>query len=222
MRRKNATLLAIGAGLSLMLGSGLLSVISDSVTSQGNTAESGTFSPPTHDVKAALIPIGGGCIDAEYSDGPLTASVTSAVDLDAGVAEGGRFELCVTNAGTETGRLIVSLTNLGQYEIGDCGPSELAAEGSVTCNAEDPGELASVSFGRFIPGSSPSACSIGSGFALSFDSGTGSLAANFAPGDVCALRLDVEVNTTASENDKLIAQTDGIGWDTVFTLQDAA
>jgi len=53
--KRSLAVVGLGAGVSLALGS-LVALTSDSVTSQNNKAESGTFAAPAHDLVAAKSP----------------------------------------------------------------------------------------------------------------------------------------------------------------------
>lgn len=73
-------LAGLGAAVSLLLGSSLVALLSDSVSFQGNEAESGLLG--RHDVQAAVVSSSDDCADAPFSAGPVSAAIDVDVDLD--------------------------------------------------------------------------------------------------------------------------------------------
>jgi hypothetical protein len=223
MRRKvTLTIAAIGGALSLLLGSGLISLVSDSVTSEANSLESGTFSPASYDLKLARV-LTESCAAVpydSYQDGPLTALFTNGtLDLSQGRSNVNRIEVCLRNLGNGVGKLVASNGNYIETEIGGCEPSESEA-GDTTCGDGDHGELFGVLSSNFfvspLHDSSPSctgaAGHISSQLVLDQD---------LAPGESCRIVVDYRVDPTVSDNDRLLAQTDRLQWDITFTLEDA-
>jgi hypothetical protein len=225
-RTRTRTLLiaATGAALSLLLGSGLLALVSDSVTSQGNEFSSGAFgAAPSHDVKAALISSGLGslCITSTpLQDGPIAAAISGqTLDLSLGTL-GQTNDFCVRNDGTSTGRLRVSLASIVGTELGACESSENTA-GDTTCGAGAAGELAPALVWSFVRTDPDVSASCISSSSAPFDGISSRIVdTDLAPGDTCRVSMRVLVPASTTETQKLLAQTDRLQFDVVFTLED--
>ncbi len=236
-RKSTVSVMAIGAVVSLLLGSGLLSIVSDSVTSEGNSLESGEFTPPAHDLQAQLT-LGACSSQSDYSDGPLTAMVstpegTPNVTLD-GAHFGGDRRLCLKNAGSRAGQVLLRFDSIVDSEVGQCSSSESDPDqgADTSCLDGDQGELSSILYVSFLvrPGdtTSDSCASTASFFFGDYGNpdvfGVGyPVDSSLAPGEVCALDLDYSVGRddfVTPEQQKFAAQTDRVQWDIVATLQD--
>jgi len=207
----------LGAAVVLLLGSGLVAVLSDSVTSDGNKVESGTL--PTHDVQIAIVGAVNECRSASFSDGPAGAAIDlTNVDLTSN-ANLPRQIVCVKNNGSATGRLMRSFVNVTDVEVGACTVHEATQDS--TCADGDDGELEEV-LSFLVNAANINNCS-----ALSDPNPSpfGSLidaelaATDFAPGSICAFLLVPTI--VATDDQRLVAQTDRLTWDILFTLEDA-
>ena len=221
MRRKaTLTMMAAGGILSLLLGSGLISMVSDSVASTGNVIESDRFSASSHDLKIFPGPCANATSSAQFSDGPLTAAfdnTSGPYDLTTSPLVAGP-NACLKNFGSGTGRVTVVFANVVQTEVGVCLASESQA-GDTSCANGALGEIGDIVRVRLANanGSSSASCVGQSG--LISTAGAMTLDADLAPGETCDYRLDylaIEDDTGRSK-----AQTDRVQWDIVFTLQDA-
>lgn len=241
MRRTwTATAGGLGALLAFLLGSGLIATVSDSIVSPGNIAQSGTFEPPTHDVKVATsAPCGG---EEVYEDGPIAAVFQSGsggfVDGGGGAANlnlnedspGLRSDrFCFKNTGTETGELTVSFANVADTEVGTCEASESdpSGGGDTTCSDSDQGELKqllrlSVSQSGGTSTSCPNGGFIDASFAGAEEGRAIRIAQELAPGEDCQVEFSLYVPSGVGDTERLAAQTDRVQWDMVFTLQDVA
>jgi hypothetical protein len=226
-RRKALVSIAIGVSLSLVLGS-LLALNSDSVTSEDNKAQSGTFALPAHDLQAARISQSAfSCTGPTFEDGPFTAAVTGTgpnIDLDGGFLVQTADRFCLKNNGTETGRLIVTFADGIDVEVGTCETSEAGTGGDPSCADGAQGELEPLLkaiFSRQATPSTSSSCTttnLGSQSFTSMDTVPVEIDADLAAGETCAVSLIVQV--VGSDAQKFQAQTDRFQWDIVFTLED--
>ena len=140
------TWMSLGAVVALV-GAGLLAATSDAITSQGNTAQSGTYSPPVEgvDIQGAIVGSPNDCNEttpeSSFSDGPLPAVVTGTFDLDADAPSITSQTVCLRNVGTEPGDAIAAdFVNASSVEVGPCEQSEVDA-GDTTCADGEQGEL---------------------------------------------------------------------------------
>jgi hypothetical protein len=204
-------LAALGTAVLLLTGSGLVSVLSDSVTSRGNQAESGTLA--SHDLQVAVGP---GCESGPYSDGPTAAVVDADIDLS-NVGLLPAFTVCVKNNGIQHGDVVIDFENASDVEVGACTPSEAAED--ATCEAAQSGELASVLEVRWIQ--SPACIGTFPGPQKLFQEyvDESNLLGPLLAGDTCELYFYFNVSADASEAALIAAQTDRLTWDIVFTLQ---
>jgi hypothetical protein len=233
-RRRKLAVIGLGAALSLLLGTGLFALASDSVTSTGNKARSGTFTSTTaQDLKVARVPFDptdastSDCANATYSDGPLTALINPAgninVSLDTINSDSQNDVLCVKNAGSAAGRIRVVFDNVVETEVGACEASEAAA-GDASCQDGQAGELASVLTPGFAEG--PNETGLCDPLQTYFSSwqGTGQvLAPHVVPGAFCVWILETHTDldpVTSPEEQRLRAQTDMVQWDISFTLEE--
>lgn len=218
----------LGALLAFVMGSGLVAISSDSVTSVGNTVESGTFTPPSHDVQVAQIGRDGGCTDASYEDGPVTAAISSDgpnIDLNTGISGPFDSDLCIKNTGNQTGQLILSVTYISDTEVGRCEQSESDPAGGAdtTCGNRSQGELRQLLFFGVQPqeeGTSPSCTDPPNVYFGDDPLPSRVLDADLAPGEICRVRPSVVVGQHFTDQQRLAAQTDRFQWDIVLTLQD--
>lgn len=222
-KKHRLTMIALAAAVSMLLGSGLFALATDSVTSQDNSVRSATFTVPSHDLKAARVSAVPECAPATYLDGPFTAFIQDA-EIPLGTPGGAAQEdyFCLRNDGTATGRLDVTFSQIIEQEVGACEASESAA-GDTTCEDGAPGELKPLLGVQFIPAGGTSGCGGVGVLGFDFYDGEGQLVdADVAPGATCILSMGVGANLTSSENTYQIAQTDRVQWDVVFTLRDVA
>jgi hypothetical protein len=218
---------AAGGATSLLLGSGLLALTSDSVTSPGNEFASGTFtptSPAAHEVRAGLLAPGTDPCDTTTTavhDGPISAVLAGHVLNLSGGSLTQDSDFCIRNDGTATGRLRVAVVNVVGTELGACETTETSA-GDTTCGIGATGELANVVTWTFLRSSGPQTSTSCVSSAPSAFTGTTSavIDASLAPGETCRMRLAVQVPASATEDQKLRAQTDRVRFDIVFTLED--
>jgi hypothetical protein len=222
-RKRKIALILLGAAVSMLLGSGLLALASDSVRSEGNSVQSGTFTPPSHDLKAARVTSSSECDTATYSDGPFTGLIENG-QITLGTALGSSASqedfFCLRNDGTTTGFLEVSFQSVVDREAGACEASESTA-GDTSCADGEAGELKPLLFAQFNAVGGTSGCGgVGVvGFA-SYESNPKLVDADVAPGATCILWMTVSSNLTSSNTEYLVAQTDRVEWDIVFTLAD--
>lgn len=221
-RKRRITLIALGAAVSLLLGSGLLALASDSVVSEDNSVSSGTFA---HDLKAARSTTADGCAGATYSDGPFTALISDGqIDLVSGEGVATQPDyFCLRNAGTTTARLEVTFQSAVDSEVGPCLETEAAA-GDTSCVDGEAGELRPVlnaSFNSEVASTSPSCTGLSTSFG-GFEGAPKLMDPDIGPDEICILKLFVFQDVFASETENLQAQTDRVQWDIVFTLVNVA
>jgi hypothetical protein len=220
-RRKALVAVAVGASVSLVLGS-LLALNSDSVTSEDNKAQSGTFAPTAHDLQAARVAQFGSCTGAAFGDGPFAAAITGTgdnINLNGGFA-GQVGDFCLKNSGTQTGRLKVAFANAADVEVGACEASESGAGADTSCTDGAQGELKpllDVGIQKRTDTSTSSSCTGAGADFLSLETSI-SLDADLAPGEICTVHFTIQA--LGSDSQKLRAQTDKLEWDIVFTLED--
>jgi hypothetical protein len=228
MRRTRTLLVAAtGSALSLLLGSGLLALISDSVTSQGNALTSGTYTG-AYDVKAALLadttPAQLCNSSTVLSDGPLAAHISQPIGL-IGAGATATNDICIRNDGPHMGRVRVSITNVVDTETGDaatpgCVPTESGA-GDTTCEGGAAGELSPIL--RAVFPASPdgfSSTSCATRVDLTPFPGSAIVDTDLAPGETCRVFLGAAVPNTVTDTERLVAQTDRVQFDIVATLED--
>jgi hypothetical protein len=233
-RKTKIALMAIGACISLVLGTGLISLTSDSVSSTGNSLESGTFqgggTPEAHDVQAAT----GGC-GGQFSDGPMAAAIATAsgtpnVNLDTGSGSPSDTNLCIKNNGSTTGRLRMTVINAVSLESGACQASESSAQGGndQSCTSGAAGELQDIIALEWVHataggGSSESdSCVNASNSVWSFISSGQhvTLDQSLEPGQTCNFRFSSLIESTATAAERQAAQTDRLQFDIRFVLED--
>ena len=214
-------LAGLGAAVLLLLGSGLVAVVSDSIESVGNELESNEFiAEPLHDVQAANVATASDCSSATYND----TVVSAAIDVDVDLSSSDDLErrvICVRNNGDETGRLVMTFVGVTESEAGACSTNEAAFDD--TCDASDPGELSSVirlnlvaSGGTNCPAfvmeePEPFSTYVDSPRILSFP---------FQPGAICPIALVPSVDPNATDAQKAAASTDRINWNIVFSIEE--
>lgn len=227
-RTARLLLTAAGGVTSVLLGSGLLALTSDSVTSPANVFESGSLTPPptptAHEVRGGLLTSAAASCDATTPglfDGPISAALQGPVlDLDGGSIL--QFtDYCIRNDGTSDGRLRVAVVNVVGTELGPCEAAETAA-GDTTCGAGAAGELATAVTWSFLRSFHPHTSTSCTSSTPSIFSGTTSVVidSGLAPGETCRVRLGVQVPASTTDDQRLRAQTDQVGFDIVFTLED--
>ena len=225
-RSFKVTLLVLGTTVSLLLGAGLFALTSDSVTSAGNSAESGTWKPPAHDLQVATSDdFGFACANANYTTSlPVTFSAAP-LDLARSPGAGPYVSkiVCVKNAGTAPARLTASVTNFVQTETA-CSTGEAEA-GDATCG-EGAGEVGTVldeTMSQYAEVGSDPDCTA-SGYPVSrFESGyvDNTLHPSLPPGASCRYVYMLSPTfLSVTESQRLQAQTDAVQWDLVLTLQD--
>lgn len=226
MKPRRTTILAIASGLTLLLGSGLLSLVSDSVVSNDNLVGSEKYAPL--DLRVAKVGIDSNCAGGAYSDGPIKASfgtgASGRVDLDGTSPTLGDNHLCFKNFGTKSGRLSVTFADVIEVEIGKCEPSESDPDGGsdTSCLDAEMGELQlilDVAMAKSAdPGGTSASCtSLHAPFTdLQFGL---LLAEDLGAGEVCRFQPQISIHGSATDTQRLAAQTDAVHWDFVFNLQ---
>ena len=227
MKRTTQAMVAMGAAISLLLGSGLIAFVSDSVRSNGNSLRSGTYAvaPSAHDLQIARVDVNESCDDALYSDGPMTAAIS---DGEVGLEIEGlhTFQVdnfCLKNAGTSMGSVVMTfpVANVQDTEIGACEATESAA-GDLTCSDGDEGELVPVLEAQATPdGDFSSASCIGATASVRSLTETFHVVdTDLAPGETCEIFIGARTLYEATDEQRLAAQTDRVQFDIVFTLED--
>jgi len=222
-RKSSLTLLGFSGLLVLLLGSGVIGLLQDSLASPGNDVSSPAFS--SHDVEAARSTTIDGCATATYAEGPLTALI------DGGAASVETFALtdmpdwlCVKNTGSGTGVLKVTFGNVINTEVGGCNAAETAAE-TGSCADGNLGELSAILQVSFLSQTGLGSCqSWGPTGQVPFSDFTSAktLDPTFSPGDHCVFDLSVGSPANgATDTQKAAAQTDKTEWDITFTLTDS-
>lgn len=223
-RPRTFVVAAAGGLLSVLLGSGLLALTSDSITSPGNDFSSGTYAAAAHDVQAAAIdPTTDDChAMTSLGDGPLPVVITGeTIDLDGGSIVQ-LTDFCIRNDGTELGQLRASLVVLAEQEDGPCSPGEAEA-GDTGCEGAAEGDLTQVVQWAFATNGTFTSSSCTGRSPADFDAAnTGLIDTGLAPGETCQVYLAIQISSTASDDAKLRAQTDRVHLDITFTLEDVA
>ena len=225
-RSLKVVLLVLGTVVSLLLGAGLFALTSDSVTSSGNSAESGTWKPPAHDLQVAMSDdFGLACSNANYSKSLPTTFAAAPVDLARSPASGAHISkvVCIKNAGTAAGRLTASVTNFVQTET-ECSTGEADA-GDATCGsgAGEVGTVLDEGFSQFSDVGSDPNCTASGYFVSRFESGylDNVLHPSLPPGAYCRFVYSLSPTfLTVTEAQRLQAQSDSVQWDLVLKLQD--
>lgn len=237
----------LGLGISILVGSGLVAVLSDSLLSEVNQAQSGTVAG--HDLQAAFIPIDtqvGLPDDCDnnlaVSDGPLAAAVSDggsgpfSIDLNQTGEQvfdpTGTSAICVVNKGTKPGQVVMNFATVVDAEVGPCEGTEAdpSLGNDSSCNDGDSGELAAVIMSSVIPSAagivfSPSdpSCTPTGPVTVSFSEMVGTpqvIDTDLQPGEGCAFFIGLEIRGDVTEQELFKAQTDLLTWDIVFTLED--
>ena len=222
-RRVLLTTVVLGALVSWLAGSGLVSLTADTVRFGRSTVLSGTFTPANHDVEAATVaPTDPSCGGGAFSDAPTTILVSAgAANLGTGAVDDPASDICVKNAGTGTGRLFFSLDSIVNTENG-CPASEATVDpDGATCGSL--GELTPLLRGAlavFAGGTSGSCAVAPQASFASLVTTPVQVDASIAAGETCRFRLSLDLDTAASDTAKLAAQNDTTQFDVVFTLQD--
>jgi hypothetical protein len=202
------------------------------MTSDMNYVQSGTYTPPAHDLVVAKVSTDTTCADGVFDTGTRIDARITDFDfaLNPGAISIGSHDLCLQNAGNLTGRVVVSFTNVFEYELGEgyatpsCEASEEdpARGGDTTCGSggADLGELRPiVRFGLVSSlSTSPSCTSFELPFTEVQQSGA-VLDADLEPGEICRVQMQA-ISAPETEQQQYAAQTDALGWDVVFTLED--
>ena len=227
MRWKSSGALALGILITVLIGSGLFALASDTIISEGNKVESSTFNT-SHDLKVARVAIGASCASASYGDGPIGAAIDSTsqgtINLNIGSTIAQQDDFCLKNVGWKTGVLTVTFTSPSDTEVGTCATTE-SSNGDATCPAGSAGELSPILDSRINFLSDPStaiSCGPGGvdGTFASFTGAARSLDTTMAGGDICRLYVSTSVRPASTPNDRAKAQTDRVQWDIAFTLAD--
>lgn len=144
MRIRNKLPTIIGVGAALLLGTGLVAVVTDSVTSTGNRVRSPEHTPEVDLMVGHVTTRQGLAVCQSFSDDttvPMTWSagtipVDGVLDPDAPLEQFNGF--CVKNVGSETLRVSMRFANVLSTDLG-CGPKE--SEVDATCANGAEGEL---------------------------------------------------------------------------------
>lgn len=225
-RKRRLGLTGIAGILAMLLGSGLIAVVSDSVTSEGNTAESGAYIPPFHDLKAARVSVFDSCDGATYGDGPFTAAIQTQLDISNSNSHYQEDTFCLKNrdvADAAPGKLTASFTAVTDTEVGPCAASEADQGGDTTCEDGAAGELKPLVYVQWLSCSGGGSCAWGpSNWFSAYESAPVVLDASFVPGETYQARLSVYTPLNFNgPPERLRAQTDRLQWNIVFTLEDA-
>lgn len=224
-KRSNRVLLGLGVSLALLMGSGVFALVSDSITSSGNSAQSGTFSPPpppSQDVQVASTDdFGASCSDLTYGNSLPTTFTLADLDLATTQNVYSTRIFCIKNAGSTAGKLSGAAVNYSATEVG-CSTGEFDA-GDTNCGG-GPGELGAVideffsNFGE--TGSDPDCLSLESQ-GIGFTGANGHvLNGSLPPGGYCKFVYMLTPKFGSTDTQRVLAQTDRIQWDLVFTLED--
>ena len=235
-RRSTLAGIAMGVLVALLLGSNLVAAVEDSVSSEDNSAQSGTYTAGgAHDLRAttyATTFCAGN--PSTWGEGPLPAIVQSNnasspnVNLADPTTPGGQGSLetmCFYNNGFQDGDLVVSFDQISDREVGACADDEGASDDSCTDGAK--GELAQVLQATFSgsPEFGQNFCntvSVTKNFS-EFDGSPQLLIEDLPPKERCNIKVSFGLQVTGGTNleeAKSRAQTDRLEWDIVFTLRD--
>jgi hypothetical protein len=232
-RKRRLSYTAIGAALSLLLGSGLIAIVSDIVSVPGNQAQSGTFA--AFDLKGRSLsdgqtPGSGQCpASGTYAQGPFPAIVRSNVNVEAAMATDDGFTMiCLKNdsPGGESGDVWADSVDLSDLESGDCGIAESGLGEDTTCADGSQGELLSILQFRWAYCNGDGS---GCGFTDWFSAGNSDgglympsqlLKTDFAVGQTLGVDLEVQVTWDPPLTNQQLAraQTDDARWAINFTL----
>ncbi len=223
--RGNGTgLTATGASivLAIVVGLGLFAVVSNTVLSQGNSTESGTYAyeppPGPVELEVALVDPAApadACDTATYDASVVPAILTATADLDAGTIGPVTTDVCVRTAGTFDAYLRVTNTNLLDIELGACEPTESSAGLDTTCLDGEQGELAAV-VEYALEDDSLTCPAVQSNPSSTVSYGPGMIAA----GTTCRYAVRPQVWPQAWDETLAAAQTDRATWDIGFELID--
>ena len=220
----------LGTAAAALLGSGLISALADSASSTGNYVETSSFTEDGdgHDLKIAILPYDGetACDDPSlvYDDNVGPAAFVTPINLDDTNASTGQLEddYCLYNAGSTAGEIWVSFANVLESEV-DCTNDEYSVD-PASCG-EGEGELSgaltqAAAFkwgGECYEGGDQLATTIGSFQDFLAPQPT---SITLAPGARCRVYWGMAVDADPAV--RRAAQSDGMQWDNVFTLQDPA
>jgi hypothetical protein len=229
-RRRGALVGLCGLGL-LALQTDLVAVASDSARYGSFDLGSGEFTPTPPDVHLAQVAHLDGGTCKGYVDDLDFGPYGDTFDLDAGTSPtfSNHFDVCVRNGGNVDGTISVSFApaTYASTESTGCAPGEATAGDTACAAASDPGELDDVLFLRLTSVATPTtSCTAlpGTVVDIPFDTAAATpvvLATGMLPGYECAFDFRPVFRPGLTEAQKLVAQTDHIQWQLVFTLQDA-
>lgn len=252
MRRWLVTICAVGSALTVVLGSGVLTLSSDSVTSSGNNIASdrlGGVATGGHDLRVALVKAQSGSryptVEAcpaqanRYSNATtfpaslhgqtlsLATTTGETAGQDQDVVAASSDWICLKNfdpAGSAPANLRLSTAGIQHTEVGACEATEAEA-GDPSCANGQSGELYKV-VTLIVRGNFDRNPQCGAG-------GTSGVSLS-SPGSFRMTELrglnPGEVcpiwimirRQVATDQDRLQAQTDAVRWDMIFTLEDRA
>lgn len=145
MSRFRTRTVVVAAGLSATaLVGGVVAVLSDTFTFDGNVVDSEAGRAPRIEV-AEIADSATPCptADRAWSPGPFEGTFSADDDLEFDVNSiwtGRARSFCIRNQGSLRGSLTFSTEALESSEVGDCTPYEIEA-GDTDCRSGDPGEL---------------------------------------------------------------------------------
>ncbi len=206
--RRWSAVMAVVAGVlaSLVLGAGVLALLSDTVIVEDNELTTGTRDSA---MNLEVADLRAGQCD-EFGDGPIAGRVSSA-GVDAfqdGLLFFARY--CLANRSRVAGVPSVTVTNIVSLEAGPCTPDEIRF-GDTTCGDGDAGELLA----------QPTLTVSGQGPGCQIPLGPGDAADDrIAPGSVCLVDVSIEWVADLDELGLVLAQTDVLQYDLEFTLVD--
>lgn len=201
--------LAVGVLASVVLGAGVLALLSDTVIVEDNEI---ALSETETRMDLQVADRRQGRCD-EFSDGPIAGRFAL---VDAALFDGQFVTLpsfCLANRSGAAGTPTVRVTNVASLEQGPCQPDE-ALFGDTTCGDGDPGEFVLVPSVEMTPIIDDPGC----GFSqlLGETEGSGSI----GRGAVCHVQLFLQWDGDLDELDLVLAQTDVLQYDLEFTLVD--
>lgn len=214
-------LTATGASLALaiLVGLGLFAVVSNTVLSSGNSAESGTYAyEGPVELEVALVDPGApfdACDTATYDSAVLPAILTATADLDAGTFSPIDNDVCVRTAGTFDAYLRVTDQNILDVEVGACEATEASAGLDTTCLDGEDGELSAV-VNYFLSDATFACPTVSSQL-----NGIEVFAEAMIPaGTTCRYSMIPVLWPGAWAETLAAAQTDRVSWDIAFALVD--
>jgi hypothetical protein len=227
---------ALGAVTSALLGSGLLAVVVDAATSEGNSIQSGALAPPPADLRAGIITAEDDCGAATTTNEVTFAAAVATTDF--APTAGNRLyseRICLYNAGASDGWMQMQFANVLDREentvAGTCDNAEGDPFGGndTTCGENDPGELSdvmtlNVEYVSTGGGGCESGCTTIGPPTYRFDdvAATPLQLVKLAPGEAISFYVHLRVSCCDESDQQMdqAAQTDFLQWDITFSALD--